>query len=97
MATQQIAPSTPLTRKADRGDERVRLIEESVLLIRGEWPAVAAGLCDSVNRAAGFVFTPAGELEEAISHTSEEAVRLVERLYGPEVSRALREANDQHH
>lgn len=56
METSDIAPSTPITSRADRTDERVRLIEEAVLLIRGEWPAVASGLCESVNRAAGLIF-----------------------------------------
>ncbi len=76
-----ITRSTPITGKADRGDERVRLIEEAVLLIRGEWPAVAGGLCESVNRASGPI-SRASELQEAIQETSEEAMRVVDGLYG---------------
>jgi hypothetical protein len=92
MATTQIAPSTPLTPRADRGDPRVRLIEEAVLLIRGEWPAVAAGLCESVNRASGLLFVHAAELDEAIERTSREALLVVHRLYGREAALALRDA-----
>lgn len=82
MATSDLTPTTPLTSRADRHDERVRLIEESILLIRGEWPAVATGLCESVNRAAGLLFPTTGELDEAIQATSRESLRLVEQLYG---------------
>ncbi len=81
---------TPLTGRADRADARVRTIEEAVLLIRGEWPAVADGLCESVNRAAGIFFAPARELDDAIGRTSEEALRVVERLYGPDSATAVR-------
>jgi hypothetical protein len=91
MAAKDTIRMTPLTSKADRDDVRVRLIEEAVLLIRGEWPAVADGLCESVNRAAGF-FAPARELEDAIERTAAEAARVVERLYGPDSVRALRAA-----
>jgi hypothetical protein len=82
METSSITPSTPITSRADRGDERVRLIEEAVLLIRGEWPAVASGLCESVNRAAGIFSFRASELQDAIQSTYEEAMRVVDRLYG---------------
>lgn len=82
MAISDISPRTPLTTRADRADERVRLIEEAVLLIRGEWPAVAGGLCDSVNRSAGLFFPPPRELDEAIQRTSKESLRVVEELYG---------------
>lgn len=90
MAAKDMTRMTPLTNRADRSDPRVRLIEEAVLLIRGEWPAVADGLCQSVNRSAGILFVPARELEEAIQRTSEEAARVVERLYGPDALRPLR-------
>jgi hypothetical protein len=90
MQTTDITPRTPITRKADRADERVRLIEEAVLLIRGEWPAVAAGLCESVNRAAGFSLAPSNELEDAIQQTSDEAMRVVEELYGREAALEVR-------
>lgn len=92
MASSDTARSTPLTHRADRSDERVRLIEEAVLLIRGEWPAVAAGLCESVNRASGLIFVPAAELDEAIETTAEEALRVVGKLYGHESVLAVREA-----
>jgi hypothetical protein len=81
METNRVSPSTPITSRADRADERVRLIEEVVLLIRGEWPAVAAGLYESINHASGPIFR-SSELQETIQSTSEEAVRLVDRLYG---------------
>lgn len=84
MAASDTIRTTPITAKADRRDERVRLIEESVLLIRGEWPAVASGLCESINRAAGLVFTSRRTLEEAVRETSRESLRLVESLYGDE-------------
>lgn len=67
---------TPITSRADRADERVRLIEEAVLLIRGEWPAVACGLCETVNRASGLLFVPSTELRAAIEETAGEALRL---------------------
>jgi len=86
METSEITRTTPITSRADRRDERVRLIEESVLLIRGDWPAVAAGLCESVNRAAGLFFPTTRELDLAIRRTSQESLRLVERLYGHEAT-----------
>jgi hypothetical protein len=92
MASTQIAPTTPLTPRADRDDPRVRLIEEAVLLIRGDWPAVAGGLCESVNRASGLLFTHTTEMEEAIERTSREALLVVGRLYGREAALALRDA-----
>ncbi|MFN8163546.1 MAG: hypothetical protein U0R26_06890 [Solirubrobacterales bacterium] len=82
MKTANIPSRTRITSRADRRDERVRLIEEAVLLIRDDWPAVAAGLCESVNRAAGLIFVPTAALQRAIGETAEEALRLVERLYG---------------
>ena len=35
-----------------------------MLLIRGEWPGVACGLCETVNRATGLIITPRGALDE---------------------------------
>ena len=81
---------TPLTSRADRGDERVRLIEEAVLLIRGEWPGVACGLCETVNRATGLIITPRGALDETIERTAGEAIRVVEGLYGHEAAFEVR-------
>lgn len=83
-------PKTPISGKVDRRDERVRVIEEAVLMMRGEWPAAASGLCETVNRATG-VFAPAGELSAAIEEASAEAERLIERLYGHD---ALLEVRD---
>jgi hypothetical protein len=82
MAGLDTTPITPITTKADRRDERVRLIEESVLLMRGDWPALTTGLCESVNRAAGLLFPSKQSLEDAIRETSRESLGLVERLYG---------------
>jgi hypothetical protein len=75
---------TPLSDRADRGDERVRLIEEAVLLIRGDWPAIAMGLCERVNRSTGLIFSTPQELEDAIRETCAEAMLLVRELYGHE-------------
>ncbi len=82
MKASPTAPRTPLTTKADRSDQRIRLIEEAVLLIRGEWPSVAFGLCERVNRETGLVITPRDALDRAIDQTADEAVRVVEALYG---------------
>jgi hypothetical protein len=73
---------TPLSSRADRGDERVRLIEEAVLLIRGDWPAIAMGLCERVNRSVGLIVSTSRELDEAIRDTCAEAMLLVQELYG---------------
>lgn len=90
MAPSDPIRTTPITAKADRRDPRVRLIEESVLLVRGDWPAVAIGLCESVNRAAGLVFPMPTALDEAIRQTSRESLRLVEHLYGVEAAAEVR-------
>ena len=82
MATQHISQTTPLSSRVDRGDERVRLIEEAVLLIRGDWPAIATGLCERVNSSVGMIFSTPRELDEAIRDTSAEAMLLVRELYG---------------
>lgn len=74
--------TTPLTSRADRSDERVRLIEEAVLLIRGDWPAIAMGLCERVNRSVGLIVATPRELDEAIRDTCVEAMLLVQELYG---------------
>lgn len=85
MATSDTTRLTPITTRADRRDERVRLIEESVLLLRGDWPAVATSLCESVNRPAGLFPAPRA-LEEAIRDTCSESLRLVDHLYGEEAT-----------
>jgi hypothetical protein len=73
----------------DRSDERIRLIEEAVLLIRGEWPAVACGLCERVNRETGLIITPRNALDQAIEETADEAIRVVEGLYGHDAARQV--------
>jgi hypothetical protein len=75
---------TPLSSRADRRDERVRLIEESVLLLRGDWPGIGIGLCERVNRAVGLLISTPRELDEAIRETCEESLGLVQHLYGPD-------------
>lgn len=84
MATTEINRRTPITSRVDRSDGRIRMIEEAVLLIRGEWPAVACGLCETVNRATGLIVAPPKALDETIEQTAGEAERLVEALYGHE-------------
>jgi hypothetical protein len=90
MAASVTAPRTPLTSRADRSDERIRLIEEAVLLIRGDWQAVACGLCERVNRETGLIFTQPDALDQAIEETAEEALRIVERLYGHDAALEVR-------
>jgi hypothetical protein len=82
MTAEHTPRTTPLTSRADRGDERVRLIEEAVLLIRGDWPAIAMGLCERVNRSVGLIVSTPRELDEAIRDTCVEAMLLVQELYG---------------
>jgi hypothetical protein len=82
MTVADITRKTPLSSRADRGDERVRLIEEAVLLIRGDWPSIATGLCEQVNRSVGLIVSSSRELDEAIRDTCVEAMHLVEELYG---------------
>lgn len=84
MRASEASRRTPITGRIDRGDRRVRLIEEAILLIRGEWPAVACGLCESVNRARGLLFAQPSALDQAIEEAASEAERLVTALFGPE-------------
>lgn len=84
MTVTEAIRTTPLTNRADRSDERVRLIEESVLMLRGDWPAVGAGLCERVNREVGLIVSTPREAEQAIAETCEEALGLVGSLYGPQ-------------
>jgi hypothetical protein len=90
MAAADTAPRTPLSTRVDRSDERIRLIEEAVLLIRGEWPAVACGLCEMVNRETGLIITLPDALDQAIEETAEEAMGIVERLYGRDAAVEVR-------
>ena len=90
MSATEMTRRTPITGRADRRDERIRLIEEAVLMVRGEWPGVACGLCETVNRATGLILAPAGERDETIERTAHEAVRVVEGLYGSEAALEVR-------
>jgi hypothetical protein len=90
MTEEQMTRRTPISGRANRSDERIRLIEEAVLMVRGEWPGVATGLCETVNRATGIGIGPADEREETIERTADEAVRIVEGLYGPEAAVEVR-------
>jgi hypothetical protein len=83
MSTDTLAPSTPITPKADRSDPRVRLLEEAVLELRGEWPTASTGLCMKVNSLYGFSLNDRGARQEQISECVDEALRLVEALGGP--------------
>jgi hypothetical protein len=83
MSTQTVAPRTPITPKADRSDRRVRLLEEAVLMLRGQWPTAATGMCMSVNSLYGFTLSDGESRREMIEESTEEALRLVKALYGP--------------
>jgi hypothetical protein len=90
MAALDTTRRTPITSRADRSDERIRLIEEAVLLIRGEWPALACGLCETVNRETGMIIGSPGALDAAIEEAAAEAMRVVDTLYGPDAAAAVR-------
>jgi hypothetical protein len=83
MSTETIPPRTPITSRADRSEPEVRLLEEAVLMLRGQWPTAATGLCMSVNSLFGFTLTGRQARREMIEETVDEAMRLVEALYGP--------------
>ena len=83
MPSQTLAPRTPITAKADRSDRRVRLLEEAVLQLRGQWPTAATGLCMSVNSMFGFTLSGGRGRQEQIDESVAEALRLVRALYGP--------------
>ena len=82
MSEQTLAPSTPITAKADRSDRRIRLLEEAVLMLRGKWPSAATGLCMSVNSLYGFTLTGKQARRRMVNESVAEALRLVEALYG---------------
>jgi hypothetical protein len=90
MAIKEQTRATALTSRADRGDRRVRLLEEAIVELRGDLPAAASGLTETVNRAFGFGFTTRGEREEVLCETTAEALRLVEDLYGQAAVEAVR-------
>ena len=82
MSAQTLPPSTPITPKADRSDRRIRLLEEAVLMLRGQWPSAATGLCMSVNSLYGFTLTGKQARRRMVNESVAEALRLVEALYG---------------
>jgi hypothetical protein len=83
VAAKTIPPRTPITRRADRSDRRVRLLEEAILQLRGQWPAAATGLCMSVNSMFGFSLSDRRSRQEELDRSVDEALRLVQALYGP--------------
>jgi hypothetical protein len=84
MAVKEHSPVTALTSRADRGDYRIRVFEEAILELRGDLPATASGLTETVNRAFRFGFARGAEREDALREATDEALRLVEQLYGQE-------------
>ncbi len=82
MSTHTLTPHTPITAKADRSDRRVRILEEAILMLRGQWPAAATGMCMSVNSLFGFTLTGRGTRQRMVDENLAEALRLVEALYG---------------
>jgi hypothetical protein len=93
MSGQTLPPRTPITTKADRSDGQVRLLEEAVLMLRGDWPSAATGLCMRVNSAHGFTLGGKQDRRRTIDECADEALRLVEKLYGPSaVAEVRREA-----
>ena len=78
----QRSPITALTAKADRSDRRVRVLEEAILMLRGQWPAAATGMCMSLNSLFGFTLTGRANRERIVDENVAEALRLVEALYG---------------
>jgi hypothetical protein len=83
MSAQTLAPRTPITAKADRSESQVRLLEEAVLMLRGQWPSAATGLCMSVNSLYGFTLTGKQARRRMIDESVDEALRLVEALCSP--------------
>jgi hypothetical protein len=82
MSTHAISPRTPITVKADRADPEVRVLEEAILMLRGQWPAAATGICMSVNTLFGFSLTGRRDRDRLVDESVAEALRLVEALYG---------------
>ena len=90
MAVKEHRPITALTSRADREDYRIRVFEEAILELRGDLPATASGLTETVNRAFRFGFARGDERDETLREATEEALRLVEELYGPDAVAAVR-------
>ena len=83
MTAKSSSPKTPLTPRADRSDRDVRLFEETILALRGWWPATATGLCVSANSLFGFSFGGGAANERTFRARLQEALRLLEALDGP--------------
>jgi hypothetical protein len=81
---------TPLTPKADRSNPKVRLFEEAILRLRGRWPATATGLCSEVNGLFGFGLGGKAARGELIESRVDEALQLVEALYGSDAVEEVR-------
>jgi hypothetical protein len=82
MSTHALSPSTPITPKADRSDRQVRVLEEAIIMLRGQWPAAATGICMSVNSLFGFTLTGRRARKRMVDENVAEALRLVRALYG---------------
>jgi hypothetical protein len=82
MSGHAISPSTPITAKADRSHREIRLLEEAILMLRGQWPAAATGICMSINTLFGFSLVRRRDRQRMVDENVAEALRLVEALYG---------------
>ena len=82
MSTQTLTPSTPITAKADRSHHEIRILEEAILMLRGQWPAAATGICMSINSLFGFSLGGRRDRQRMVDENVAEALRLVEALYG---------------
>jgi hypothetical protein len=82
MSTHALAPRTPITPKADRSDPEVRILEEAIIMLRGQWPAAATGICMSVNTLFGFSLGGGRDRQRLVDENVAEVLRLVEALYG---------------
>src|SRR5438270_391678 len=97
MDEKSATPQTPLTARADRSRQEVRLFEETVVALRGRWPATATGLCMSANPLFGFSIGGGADRDRAFTARVEEAQRLLRELEGPDaVERVRRLANRPH-
>ena len=82
MSTDTLTPSTPITAKADRSHREIRLLEEAIVMLRGQWPAAATGICMSTNTLFGFSLVRRRDRQRMVDENVAEALRLVEALYG---------------
>jgi hypothetical protein len=82
MSTHTLSPSTPITAKADRSHREIRVLEEAIVMLRGQWPAAATGICMSINTLFGFSLVRRRDRQRMVDENVAEALRLVEALYG---------------